>query len=97
MLRLPHLALVVRKEALFRLEKSASELATILTFDAPYAQSDTILVYGPYFDFESLDEVCRRLTQMGLEYWDDFIDLKDDIPDWLALGVTAVSDSTSSS
>jgi len=87
MIEIPPRAIVLRKECLKKLEKSDKELAKLLAFSKPHGETDKICIYGPYFDFESLQEVSNRLCKCGLEYWDDFIELKEDMPDWMLLGI----------
>lgn len=88
MIRLPERALVIRRKALAKLCLCHNDLNNLLEFDLPKGETDNLLVYGPYFDYESLEEVCRRLDQFGLQYWDDYFDLKEDIPDWMSLALS---------
>lgn len=87
MIRLPERALVIRREALTRFGLSLDDRAALLAFDCPSGETVDLLIYGPYFDFESLEEVSRRLNKLGLQYWDDYLDLKEDIPAWMSLAV----------
>ena len=88
MVRLPERALVIRRKALEKFCRSHNDLNNLLEFDLLKGETDKLLVYGPYFDYESLGEVCRRLDQLGLQYWDDYFDLKEDIPDWISLDLS---------
>ena len=87
MVEIPERAILIRKPAIANLRKSADELAEILTFNAPFCTSEHVVIYGPYFDFESLEEVGKRLRDNGLEFWDDYIDFKEDFPTWLRLSI----------
>ncbi|WP_317055849.1 hypothetical protein [Roseovarius rhodophyticola] len=87
MVVLPERALVLKQSSILKLNVHVNELAELLAFDSPYAETNEIVVYGPYFDFESLEEVCARLRNCGLEYWDDFMDIKEDTPEWITLYV----------
>lgn len=88
MLELPERSIVLRKEALIKIKKESIEIANVLTFEQPVSETDELLIYGPYFDFESLEEICQRLNTLGLEYWDDYFDFKEDFPNWLVPGVS---------
>ncbi|WP_322892260.1 MULTISPECIES: hypothetical protein [unclassified Yoonia] len=88
MVRLPEKSLVIRREALTNLGLSHQETSALLAFDKPSGEAAHLLVYGPYFDFESLAEVSHRLDHLGLQYWDDYVDLKEDIPVWISLFVS---------
>lgn len=87
MIRIPNRALVIRRAALESLSLASGDFAQMMAFDSPSDETTSLLVYGPYFDFESLAEVVSRLDQAGLQYWDDYIDLKEDVPEWISLAV----------
>lgn len=97
MIRLPARALVIRRAALEGLSLATGDLAQMMAFDGPRGETTSLLVYGPYFDFESLDEVGNRLDQAGLQYWDDYVELKEDLPEWMALAVLSDDHSPPSS
>lgn len=93
MTKIPERSLIIKKEALVRLDKSSAELAELLAFDLPAFETDSAIVYGPYFDFESLEEVGNRLVTCGLEFWDDYFEFKEDIPEWVSFTLIGSSSS----
>ncbi|WP_299289107.1 hypothetical protein [uncultured Tateyamaria sp.] len=93
MTKIPERSLVIKKEALAGLNKPPTELAALLAFDLPALETDSVVVYGPYFDFESLDEVGSRLVACGLEFWDDYFEFKEDIPEWVSFTLLGSSSS----
>jgi hypothetical protein len=46
--------------------------------------------FGPHFGQEALDELTRRLTNVGLLYLDDFFAFQGDFPKWIAFRACAV-------
>lgn len=77
--------MVIRKDRFAIITENVENLGEALAFDAPFAESEDLVVYGPYFDLESLDEVGRRLSGLGLAYWEDFFEFKEDIPEWVII------------
>ena len=85
MIRIPERALVIRKDRFAIITENVENLGEAMAFDAPFAESEDLVVYGPYFDFVSLDEVGRRLGDLGLVYWEDFFEFKEDVPKWVVI------------
>lgn len=58
MTRIPERAILVRRDALKRLNRTSSDLSKLLAFEVPFGETDEVLVYGPYFDFEFLQRLA---------------------------------------
>jgi hypothetical protein len=49
----------------------------------------TIRAFGPHFGGEALDALVRRLSALGLQYFDDFFEFSGDFPKWCSFAVSA--------
>ncbi|MFD1331454.1 hypothetical protein ACFQ4O_05515 [Methylopila musalis] len=87
MLNVPERALIIKRKKFYELKSGIEGIEALMAFDSPFGESEEFVVYGPYFDLESLNAVADFLVKIGLEYWDDFFDLKEDRPGWCSLVV----------
>ncbi len=86
---IPYLSLIVKNDALERLEINDVELATELLNTNECYYGTGLVIYGPFFGAEALEVAILTLTNKGMEYWDDFFDFQVDVPDWAVLSVTS--------
>ncbi|MGQ0681400.1 hypothetical protein [Bradyrhizobium sp.] len=63
---------------------SREKLLTALETSAPFDGNEQIASFGPHFGGEALDTLTRRLSDLGLEYFDDFFEFAVDSPRWCA-------------
>jgi len=75
--------IVVRRSALKERGIDLSRVLSLLETQAPYDAGADLLSFGPHFGPEARDTFVRRLQEIGLEYFDDFVDLELDHPEWL--------------
>lgn len=79
---------VVRKAALVEKKVSEASLSEAMESALPEGDGDTgIFSFGPSFGEEAMNEFVKRLSDLGLEYVDDFYCFNLDIPDWCVLRV----------
>jgi hypothetical protein len=83
--------LVVRKDALLERGVSLENLLVVMKAGAPLDSDDRLISFGPSFGQEALDGLIRELQDLGLQYFDDFIDVAGDYPAWcrFKVGYTA--------
>ncbi len=75
--------IAIRKSALpMRALSREAVLHSLETLEL-YSEDDQLMIFGPSFGPEACDELVRRLTKLGLQYFDDFFDLRLDHPPWL--------------
>ncbi len=79
--------LIIRRAALPARGVAYEQVLHALEGDPPLDADDDLISFGPLFGRESLDEFIRRLTALGLEYYDDFSPLVFDLPRWMHLRV----------
>ncbi len=79
--------LVIRRGCLFDVGLTVDEVSKLLEFPSPLDSNDDIVSYGPCFGGEAADEFCRRLTNIGLQYVDDFFVFNGDFPFWCTFKV----------
>lgn len=83
----PEYGLVVRRSALHAKKVLYEEILDLLEVDSPLDANDQLISFGPSFGQEALDEFMSRLTQRGLDYYDDFFPLVFDVPHWMGIRV----------
>lgn len=79
--------IVIRKEAITTKHISKEKIMEVFEGDKPLDESDVLLSYGPHFGAEAMKELGSRLSQLGLEYIDDFFYFHGDFPDWVEFSV----------
>ncbi len=47
-----------------------------------------VIVVGPVFDEEALGELVAALELKGLAYFDDFLEMSGNLPEWLGVWVS---------
>jgi hypothetical protein len=83
--------IVVRLASLNERGITWEKLLAALETSAPLDRNDTIASFGPHFGREALDTLVRRLSDLGLKYFDDFFEFAGDFPKWCIFKVSAAS------
>jgi hypothetical protein len=83
--------LVVRLASLNERGLTVEKLLDALETSAPFDSNDEIASFGPHFGAEVLETLVRRLTDLGLEYFDDFFEFSGDFPAWCTFRVSATA------
>lgn len=65
------------------IERILSSLGKIVISKA----EDGLLVISPIFGREAIDSLASQLQAEGLEYFDDFIEIEQTLPDWCRLNI----------
>lgn len=78
----PEYGLVIRKDALRERGVSLEALLAAMKTDAPLDSDDWLISFGPSFGQEALDGLIEELTSLGLQYFDDFIEVVGNYPEW---------------
>jgi len=74
--------IIIRRAALTERNVAWANVLGALETSEPLDSSETLISFGPHFGPEALDEFVRRLTSLGLVYFDDFIQFSGDWPGW---------------
>lgn len=74
--------LVVRLASLKEKGIPQDKLLIALETSAPFDANDELASFGPHFGGEALETFTRRLSDLGLEYFDDFFEFSIDAPKW---------------
>ena len=80
--------LIIRRDAFERaqLTREAFDRWLNLTPDE-FRLEASVIVIGPIYDHEALGEMVAALETKGLAYFDDFIEMSGNLPDWLGVWV----------
>ena len=78
----PEYGLVVRKDSLRERGVSFEMLLAVMKTDAPLDSDDRLISFGPSFGQEALDGLIEGLSGLGLHYFDDFIEVVGNYPEW---------------
>jgi hypothetical protein len=81
--------IVVRLASLNERGINFEQLLDALETSSPFDSNDEIASFGPHFGGEALATLIRRLSDLGLEYFDDFFEFSGDFPRWCAFKVSA--------
>jgi len=81
--------IIVRRAALTERDISWDKLLRALEVKAPLDSNDDLISFGPTFGKEALEVFLRRLSDLGLEYYDDFFEFSGDYPKWCVFRVSA--------
>jgi hypothetical protein len=76
--------IVVRRTALSERGVAWTDLLGVFGVSRPLDSNETLASFGPHFGQEALDELTRRLTNIGLLYFDDFFAFQGDFPKWIS-------------
>jgi hypothetical protein len=76
--------IVVRRAALTERDVSWDDLLKVLEVSAPLDRNEHLISFGPHFGQEALDVLLERLSELGLQYFDDFFEFRGDYPKWCA-------------
>ena len=82
-------SIVVRLASLKKRGVPLSKLMAALGASEPFDSNDEIASFGPHFGREALDTLVQRLSDLGLEYFDDFFEFSGDFPKWCIFRVSA--------
>ncbi len=74
--------LLIRKAALTEKNLSVDAIFTALEVRSPNDENEEFLSFGPHFGAEAVHDLTDRLSELGLQYWDDFFETTLDHPDW---------------
>lgn len=80
--------LIIRREAFENagLTREAFDRWLNLTPDE-FRVEGRVVVVGPVYDAEGLGEMVTALEEQGLAYFDDFIEMSGNLPEWLGVWV----------
>ncbi|MEZ2311572.1 hypothetical protein AB6809_33605 [Paraburkholderia sp. RCC_158] len=78
----PEYGLVIRKDALRERNVSLEAVLAALKADAPLDSDDRLISFGPSFGQEALDGLIKELAGLGLQYFDDFVEVVGTYPEW---------------
>lgn len=76
--------IVVRKACLAERGVTMESVRATVEQGAPHHEDEELFAIGPIWP-EAVDIMIKRLQDLGLEYWDDFMETVGDYPDWLGL------------
>ena len=74
--------IIVRRPALAERGVSWADLLSALEVSVPLDSNESLASFGPHFGREAVDEFLRRLTRLGLVYFDDFFEFSGEWPLW---------------
>jgi hypothetical protein len=74
--------LVIRRDALRERNVSLEMLLKTMNVDAPLDSNEWLISFGPSFGQEALDGLVKELSGLGLQYFDDFIEVVGNYPEW---------------
>jgi hypothetical protein len=74
--------LVIRRDALRERNVSLEVLLKTMKVDAPLDSNEWLISFGPSFGQEALDGLVKELSGLGLQYFDDFIEVVGNYPEW---------------
>lgn len=77
-------SIVIRRRSLPERSLSLDQLLAVMDATRAYSENDDLLAFGPTFGLEALNEFIRLLSSLGLKYWEDFYEFKEDLPPWCA-------------
>jgi hypothetical protein len=83
--------IVVRLASLNEQGIPLEKLLIALETSAPFDSNAEIASFGPHFGAEALETLVRRLSDLGLKYFDNFFEFSGDFPKWCIFGVSAAS------
>jgi hypothetical protein len=81
--------IVVRLASLEERGLSFDKLLMALEISAPFDGNEQIASFGPHFGQQALDTFVRRLSELGMRYFDDFFEFSGDFPKWCTFKVSA--------
>lgn len=50
-----------------------------------FEENNDLVIFSPIFGKEAMEELSRRLSEIGLQYFDDFFELEFVFPEWCQL------------
>ncbi|MBR1287209.1 hypothetical protein JQ597_34660 [Bradyrhizobium sp. AUGA SZCCT0177] len=74
--------IIVRLASLGERGVTLAQLLTALEASTPFDTNDKIASFGPHFGQEASDSFVRRLSDLGLQYFEDFFEFSGDFPTW---------------
>jgi len=83
--------IVVRLASLSERGVTLDRLLMALEVSAPFDSNGEIASFGPHFGAEALDTLVQRLSDLGLEYFNDFFEFSSAFPKWCTFKVSAAS------
>ena len=83
--------IVVRLASLNEQGIPLEKLQIAIETSSPFDSNAEIASFGPHFGAEALETLVRRLSDLGLKYFDDFFEFSGDFPKWCIFGVSAAS------
>ena len=75
--------IVIKKRALRDRDVPLESVLAALEVMGPLDEGAGLWSFGPFFGSEAQEEMVRRLTGLGLQYFDDFFDLTLEHPAWI--------------
>lgn len=80
--------LIVRREAFERAELTREGIDLLLNLTPEeFRVEGAVVVIGPVYDEEALGTLVSALEDKGLAYFDDFIEMSGNLPEWLGVWV----------
>lgn len=87
----PEYGLIIRKPALSEKSISYSSLLDAMDGVLIIDESDDLISFGPMFGEEALSAIKSRLSNINLDFVDDYFELNFLMPDWVKLGVASAT------
>jgi hypothetical protein len=81
--------IVLRLASLDERGVSLDRILRALEVSAPFDGNSEIASFGPSFGQEALDVFLHRLSDLGLQYFDDFFEFSGDFPKWCIFTASA--------
>lgn len=75
--------IVIRVEALKERGVTREQIMECMECQKPKSESASLWLFGPHFGGEAAEELAARLRALGLEYWDDYIEINIVTPAWI--------------
>jgi hypothetical protein len=77
--------IILRRQALAEKDIALRLVLAAMEVAEPLDGNGDLLAFGPCFGAEAQGVLTRRLIELGLAYFDDFVALTADVPFWCAL------------
>jgi hypothetical protein len=79
--------IILRRQALAEKDIALHLVLAAMEVSEPLDGNSDLLTFGPCFGAEAQGAFTRRLIDLGLVYFDDFVEFTVDVPSWCALAV----------
>jgi hypothetical protein len=80
--------IILRRQALIEKDIALQLVLAAMEVSEPLDGNSDLLAFGPCFGAEAQGQFTQRLIDLGLVYFDDFVELAADVPSWCALSAS---------